>query len=136
MTNYSQVLEIEAASSLVVAALQEFYEQGDKSTKNPYEGMSYLASVVLKNLVEGKVILWKVKDQNRQFHWWCETKKGEVIDLTSKQYSLNNIGVPSSGITARLKEQGRRTGFAIQKKKEKQLMLIIKEMKKRQGKSI
>tara|TARA_Y100001968_G_scaffold152032_1_gene139102 strand:- start:219 stop:368 length:150 start_codon:yes stop_codon:yes gene_type:complete len=49
---------------------------------------------------------------------------------------LNNIGVPSSGITARLKEQGRRTGFAIQKKKEKQLMLIIKEMKKRQGKSI
>ena len=66
--NYSQVLEIEAASSLVVAALQEFYEQGDKSTKNPYEGMSYLASVVLKNLVEGKVILWKVKDQNRQFH--------------------------------------------------------------------
>ena len=82
--NYSQVLEIEAASSLVVAALQEFYEQGDKSTKNPYEGMSYLASVVLKNLVEGKVILWKVKDQNRQFHWWCETKDGEVIDLTSK----------------------------------------------------
>ena len=70
-----------------------------------------------------------MKDQNRQFHWWCETKNGEVIDLTSKQYSLNNIGVPSSGMAARLKEQGRRTGFAIQKKKEEQMMAIIKEMK-------
>ena len=126
--NYSQDPEIEAASSLVVAALKEFYEQGDKNTKNPYEGMSYVASVVLKNLVGVKVILWKVKDQNRQFHWWCETKDGEVIDLTSKQYSLNNIGVPSSGMAARLKEQGRRTGFATQKKKEEQMMAIIKEV--------
>ena len=129
--NYSQDPEIEAASSLVVAALKELYEQGDKSTKNPYEGMSYVASVVLKNLVGVKVIWWKVKDQNRQFHWWCETKDGEVIDLTSKQYSLNNIGVPSSGMAARLKEQGRRTGFATQKKKEKQMMAIIEEMKKK-----
>ena len=92
--------------------------------------MSYVASVVLKNLVAGKVILWKVKDQNRQFHWWCETTNGEVVDLTSKQYSLNNIGVPSSGIAARLKEQGRRTGFATDKKKEEQIMAIIEEIKK------
>ncbi len=131
--NYPQDPEIEAASTLVIAALQEFYEQSDKSTKNPYEGMSYVASVVLKNLLAGKVILWKVKDQNRQFHWWCETKNGEVIDLTSKQYSLNNIGVPSSGIAARLKEQGRRTGFATHKKKEEQMMAIIEEIKKKQG---
>ena len=129
--NYSQDPEIDAASLLVVAALQEFYEQGDKSTKNPYEGMSYVASVVLKNLVGVKVILWKVKDQNRQFHWWCETKDGEVIDLTSKQYSLNNIGVPSSGMAARLKEQGRRTGFATQMKKEEHVMAIIEEIKKK-----
>ena len=129
--NYSQDPEIEAASSLVIAALQKFYEQGDQSTKNPYEGMSYVASVVLKNLLGGKVILWKVKDQNRQFHWWCETKDGEVIDLTSKQYSLNNIGVPSSGMAAKLKEQGRRTGFPIQKKIEEQMMAIIEEIKKK-----
>ena len=128
MLNYSQDSEIEAASSLVVTALQKFYEQGDKSTRNPYEGMSYVASVVLKNLVGVKVILWKVKDQNRQFHWWCETKHGEVIDLTRKQYSLNNICVPSSGIAAKLKEQGRRTGFAAQEKKEEHLMVIIEEM--------
>ena len=81
---YSQDPEIQTASSLVVSALHEFYKQSDKSTKNPYEGMSYVASVVLKNLVGIKVILWKVKDQNRKFHWWCETKDGEVIDLTSK----------------------------------------------------
>ena len=115
--NYSQDPEIEAASSLVVAVLKEFYEQGDKNTKNPYEGMSYIASVVLKNLVGVKVILWKVKDQNRQFHWCCETKDSEVIDLTSKQYSFNNIGVPTSEMAAILKEQGRWTGFATQKKK-------------------
>ena len=77
------------------------------------------------------MILWKVKDQNRQYHWWCETKDGEVIDLTSKQYSLNNIGVPSSGMSARLKEQGRRTGFATQKKKEEHVMAIIEEIKKK-----
>ena len=129
--NYSQDPEIEAASSLVIDTLQEFYAKGDKNTKNPYEGMSYVASVVLKNLLGGKVILWKVKDQNRQFHWWCETKNGEVIDLTSKQYSLNNIGVPSSGMAARLKEQGRRTGFATQMKKEEQMMAIIEEIKKK-----
>ena len=129
--DYSQDPKIEAASLLVVAALQEFYEQGDKSTKNPYEGMSYVASVVLKNLLGGKVILWKVKDQNRQFHWWCETKDGEVIDLTSKQYSLNNIGVPSSGMAAKLKEQGRRTGFPIQKKIEGKMMAIIEKIKKK-----
>ena len=128
--NYSKDPEIEAASSLVVAALQEFYEQGNKRTKNPYEGKSYVASVALKNLVAGKVILWKVKDQNRQFHWWCETKNGEVVDLTSKQYLLNNIAVPSSGMAARLKEQGRRTGFTTQKKEE-HVMAIIEEMKKK-----
>ena len=82
--------------------------------------MSNVASVVLKNLVGVKVILWKGKDQNRHFHWWCETKDGEVVDLTSKQYSLNIIGVPSSGMAARLKEQGRRTGFPNQKILEKQ----------------
>tara|TARA_Y100001968_G_scaffold222917_1_gene205676 strand:- start:240 stop:440 length:201 start_codon:yes stop_codon:yes gene_type:complete len=66
--------------------------------------MLYLASVVLKKLVAKKVILWKVKNQNRQFHWWSETKHGEVIDLTRKQYSLNNICVPLSFMAARLKE--------------------------------
>ena len=77
------------------------------------------------------MILWKVKDQNRQFHWWCETKDGEVIDLTSKQYSLNNISVPSSGVAAQLKEQGRRTGFPIHKKIEEQMMAIIEEIEKK-----
>ena len=133
MMNYSQDPEIEAASSLVVAALQEFYEQSDKSTKNPYEGMPYVASVVLNNVVAGKIILQKVKDQNRQFHWWCETKNGEVIDLTSKQYSLKSVAVPSSGMSARLKEQGRRMSFASYKKKEERMMEIIEELKKGQS---
>ena len=77
--NYSQDPEIEEASSLVVAALQEFYEQGDKSTKNPYEGMSYVASVVLKNLVGVKVTLWKVKDLNRHFHWCVRLKMVKLL---------------------------------------------------------
>ena len=72
-----------------------------------------------------------MKDQNRQFHCWCEAKNGEVIDLTSKKYSLNNIGVPSSGMAARVKEQARRTGFATQKKKEEQTIAIIEEIQKK-----
>tara|TARA_Y100001968_G_C19217130_1_gene647775 strand:+ start:459 stop:629 length:171 start_codon:yes stop_codon:yes gene_type:complete len=55
--NYSQDPEIEGASSSVIAALTEFYEQDNKSTKNLYEAMSYVARVVLKNLVKRKVIL-------------------------------------------------------------------------------
>ena len=131
--NYSQDPEINAAAILVDTALNEFYEEGKKNTSNAYEGMCYVASVVLKNLVQRKVILWKVKDQNRQFHWWCETKDGEVIDLTSKQYSLKNIGVPSTGMAARLKEQGRRLGFASYKKKEERMMEIIEDIKKREN---
>ena len=125
---YSQDPELEDASKNSYEALIQFYEEGKKKTSNPYEGMCYVASVVLKNLVGRKVILWKVKVQNRQFHWRCETKDGEVIDLTSKQYSLKNIGVPSSGMAAKLKEQGRRMSFASYKKKEERLMEIIKEL--------
>ena len=127
---YSKDPEINAAAILVDTALIDFYNQGDKKTSNPYEGMCYVASVVLKNLVQRKVILWKVKDQNRQFHWWCETKDGEVIDLTSKQYSLKNIAVPSIGMAARLKEQGRRMGFASYKKKEEKMMSIIEKLQR------
>ena len=130
---YSQDPELEEASQLVDAALIKFYEEGKKKTANPYEGMCYVASVVLKNLVGRKAILWKVKDQNRQFHWWCETKEGEVIDLTSKQYSLKSVAVPSSGMSARLKEQGRRMSFASYKKKEERMMEIIEELKKEQS---
>ena len=66
--------------------------------------MSYVASLILKN--------------------------GEVIDLTSKQYSLNNIGVPWSGMTTRLKEQGRRTEFVTQKKKEEKWRHLLKRSRK------
>ena len=130
---YSQDPELEDASKLVDAALIQFYEEGKKKTANPYEGMCYVASAVLKNLVGRKAILWKVKDQNRQFHWWCETKDGEVIDLTKQQYELNNISVPSSGQAASLKEQGRRMSFASYKKKEERMMEIIEELKKEQS---
>ena len=44
---------------------------------------------------------------------------------------MNNIGIPSSGMAARLKEQGRRTGFATQNKKEEHVMAIIEEIKKK-----
>ena len=91
---YSQDPELEKSSKLVDAALIQFYEEGAKKTSNPYEGMCYVASVV----------------------------------LTSKQYSLKNIGVPSSGMAAKLKEQGRRMSFASYKKKEERLMEIIKEL--------
>ena len=128
---YSKDPEIEQASLIVDAALIEFYNQSNQTTKNPYEGMCYIASIALKNIVGRKVILWKVKDHNRQFHWWLETKDGEVIDLTKQQYEMNNIAVPSSGAAARLKEQGRRMTFSSYKKKEEKMMEIIEELKKK-----
>ena len=54
-----------------------------------------------------KIILWKVKDHNGVWHWWCETPDGEVIDLTKDQYELNNNPVPSSSRASKLKEQGK-----------------------------
>ncbi len=125
---YSKDPELEVASQLVDQALLEYHSR-HPDNENAYKGMCYVASVVLKNLVGRKVILWKVKDHNRQFHWWCETKDGEVIDLTKQQYELCNVGVPSSGMSARMKEQGRRMGFASYKKKEDEMMEIIKELK-------
>ena len=88
--------------------------------------MCYVASIVLKNLVGRKVILWKVKDHNRQFHYWCISQDGEVIDLTKQQYELKNIPVPSTSRAAANKEQGRRMSFSSYKKKEDEMMDIIK----------
>ena len=81
---YSKDAEIEENCIKIEAALNQLFESKNSNKKNPYEGMCYVASVVLKKLVGRKVILWKVKDHNGQFHWWCETPDGEVIDLTSK----------------------------------------------------
>ena len=49
---------------------------------------------------------------------------GEVIDLTSKQYSLNSLPIPSIGRSARLKEQGRQMSFPSYKKRVEELMEI------------
>ena len=89
--------------------------------------MCYCASVCLKKLVGRAVILWKVKDHNGTWHWWCETPEGEVIDLTSKQYELKNLPVPSSGRASRLKEQGRIMSFKSYQKKIDKLMEIIEQ---------
>ena len=48
-----------------------------------------------KKLVGNEVIL-ETRDQNNQFHWWCETRNGEV-QINFKQYSDKNIDVPSTG---------------------------------------
>ena len=122
---YSQDPQIEQASIKVRSALVEFHTRNPKKA-NPYEGMCYCASVTLKKLVGNKVILWKVKDHNRQFHYWCISQDGEVIDLTKQQYELKNISVPSISRAAANKEQGRRLSFSSYKKKEDEMMDIIK----------
>ena len=108
---YSKDPEIEKAAILVDTALIEYHSRHPKSGKTPSENMSYVASIVLKNLLDRKVILWKVKDNNREFHWWCISQDGEVIDLTKQQYESKNIPVPSTGRVALNKEQGRRMSF-------------------------
>ena len=121
---YSKDTEIEEICIKIDSALHQLFESKNSKKNNPYEGMCYVASMVLKKLVGRKVILWKVKDHNGQFHWWCETPDGEIIDLTSKQYSLNSLPVPSTGRASRLKEQGRQMSFPSYKKRVEELMEI------------
>lgn len=123
---FSKDPELEQKSRLVQSALIEFHER-DQKKSNPYEGMCYCASVCLKKLVGRKVILWKTRDHNNQFHWWCETPEGEIIDLTSEQYTIHNLPVPSTGRASKLKEQGRIMGFKSYQKKIDILMEIIEK---------
>ena len=123
---YSKNPDLDKKANIVEAALIDFYEQNPKK-ENPYDRMCYCASVCLKKLVGRAVILWKVKDHNGTWHWWCETPEGEVIDLTSKQYELKNLPVPSSGRASRLKEQGRIMSFKSYQKKIDKLMEIIEQ---------
>lgn len=129
---FSKNPKLDKQARSVEDALIKFHQR-DQKKNNPYEGMCYCASVCMKKLAGRDVILWKTRDHNNQFHWWCETKDGEVIDLTKQQYELNNISVPSSGQAASLKEQGRRMSFASYKKKEERMMEIIEELKKGQS---
>ena len=122
---FSKDPEIEEWCIKIDNALNQLFELKNSDKKNPYEGNCYVASVVLKKLVGNKVILWKVRDHNNQFHWWCETPDGEIIDLTSKQYSLNSLPVPSLGRASKNKEQGRQMTFKSYIKRINELMEII-----------
>ena len=121
---YSKDPNIDKEAIKVRAALVEFHARNPKKA-NPYDGMCYCASVALKKLVGNKVILWKVKDHNGVWHWWCETPGGEIIDLTKEQYELNNNPVPSTSRASKLKEQGRIMSFKSYQKKIDTLMGII-----------
>ena len=121
---YSSDPEIQRQSENVRAALLVYFER-NPDMKSPYDGMCYVASATLKKLVGNQVRLWKTRDQNNQFHRWCETRNGETIDLTSEQYSENNIEVPSNGRAAKMKESGRILSFTSYKKKVDSLLEII-----------
>ncbi len=121
---YSTDPEIQQQSENVRTALLIFFER-NPDMKSPYDGMCYVASATLKKLVGNQVRLWKTRDQNNQFHWWCETRNGETIDLTSEQYSDINIEIPSIGRAAKKKESGRILSFTSYKKKVNDLLEII-----------
>ena len=58
---YSKDAEIEENCIKIEAALNQLFESKNSDKKNPYEGMCYVASVVLKNLLEGKLSYGKLK---------------------------------------------------------------------------
>ena len=121
---FSKNPKLDKQARSVEDALIKFHQR-DQKKNNPYEGMCYCASVCMKKLAGRDVILWKTRDHNNQFHWWCETKEGEVIDITAEQYTINNLPVPSTGRASRVKEQGRIMGFKSYQKKIDILMEII-----------
>ena len=103
------------------------FDLTDKNIKDTFQNLLQKTGSDgrLYDLVGNQVRLWKTRDQNNQFHWWCETRNGETIDLTSEQYSENNIEVPSNGRAAKMKESGRILSFTSYKKKVDSLLEII-----------
>ena len=67
----------------------------EMNPEDPYAGQCYVASAALKKLVGRELVLYRTRDHQERFHWWLETKDGQVIDLTSKQYTEHGHPVPS-----------------------------------------
>lgn len=88
----------EAIKQVLVNREQVTYMQkllGYKS--NPLKNQCYVASKLLYDIFDGCGIeLFKKKDAYDKWHYWIKTDSGETIDITSEQYVIEGLEVPSS----------------------------------------
>jgi hypothetical protein len=112
--------------ALIDEVLNELHQIKPRGS-NPYEGQCYVASATLKKFFERTLVLYRTKDHTNQFHWWVETKDGQVIDLTAKQYELIGAPVPSIGAAAKFKQKQSYMSFASYKKRVAELQSLVEE---------
>jgi hypothetical protein len=63
----------------------------DRNVGNPMYGHCYHSSATLKHYYPN-LKLNKGLDWEGQWHWWCVDEEGNIIDITSEQYT--SIGKP------------------------------------------
>jgi len=123
---HTMTYELGTICSLIDEALNDLHQTKPRGS-NPYEGQCYIASATLKKFFGRDLMLYRTKDHTNQYHWWVETKEGQVIDLTGKQYELIGVPVPSIDETATFKEKQSYLGFASYKKRVAELQSLVEQ---------
>ena len=111
--------------SLIDDALHIVHQNKKRKKANPYADQCYVASATLKEYFPDELTFYKTKDHVDVWHWWVETNEGEVIDLTSKQYELIGVPVPSLSEAASNKTKQRKLGFSSYRKRVNVLKEIV-----------
>ena len=66
---------------------------------NPLKGKCYEASALMYDIFGSKLLtLYRKKDFEGIYHWWCIDKWNRVIDITAEQYEIEGHEVPSSNM--------------------------------------
>ena len=123
---HEMTYELGTICSFIDQALNDLH-QTKPIGSNPYEGQCYIASATLKKFFGRSLMLYRTKDHTNQYHWWVETKEGQVIDLTGKQYELIGEPVPSIDEAAEFKEKQSYLSFASYKKRVAELQSLVEQ---------
>ena len=123
---HAMTYELGTICSLIDEALHDLHQTKPRGA-NPYEGQCYIASATPKKFFGRSLMLYRTKDHTNQYHWWVETKEGQVIDLTGKQYELIGAPVPSIDEVSEFKEKQSYLSFASYKKRVAELQLLVEQ---------
>lgn len=93
---------------------------------NVMKGKCYVASVALYEYFGGEnLTLYRKKDIAGEYHWWCITDDGITIDITSSQYKIESLPIPSEDINGA--EKMKPLWYPNMKKKVNRMLLLIQE---------
>ena len=115
---------LDAICDLIDQALHELHQSNPRGD-NPYADQCYVASATLKKFFGRALVLYRTKDHTDRYHWWVETKDGQVIDLTAKQYELIGKPVPSISSAYEKREKQYPMGFRSYRKRVEELHALV-----------